>query len=297
MIFHEIREIFNYHLGNTEIFAKHDCRNVFEKAIKDCESTGFDGLSGKKILDLGCGQRFSFSLQCAAAGADATALDLNYVEPHSLPVTFYETLRHNGLKRAGKSILRRLLFDGKYFELLSGLSGRDLKPYIKNINFIVSDPLSEKYPLPSETSDFIASNAVLEHVENVPQFASEVFRLLKKGGFFYGLIHNFYSISGGHNLDWAYPDTSPPKNIPPWDHIRENRFPSWVPLNRLLPEEYQRAFSEKLKILLFSERDANHDPGGIEGEQFYTPEIAEELSQYPKELLLTRAWCIICQKK
>jgi hypothetical protein len=35
---------------------------------------------------------------------------------------------------------------------------------------------------------------------------------------------------------------------------------------------------------------------GFEGERFLTKEISGELSAYPRELLLTRSWCIICQK-
>ena len=48
--------------------------------------------------------------------------------------------------------------------------------------------------------------------------------------------------------------------------------------------------------MLFEERDIHHDPGMLEGERHLTPEIESELSAYPRELLLTRAWCAICRK-
>ena len=31
--------------------------------------------------------------------------------------------------------------------------------------------------------------------------------------------------------------------------------------------------------------------------EFSTEEISYELKEYPRELLLTRSWCIICQKR
>jgi len=40
-----------------------------------------------------------------------------------------------------------------------------------------------------------------------------------------------------------------------------------------------------------------HDLDEPEGERFLTPAIEAELSQYPRELLLTRAWRIIARKR
>lgn len=296
-MFREIRELLSYHKKYGQRFAEHDCKNVFEKAIKDLNSLGFGTLEGKKVLDLGCGQRFPFALQCAAAGADVTALDLDYVKPDTLPLAFLRTVKYNGLKRACKSLLRKLLFDKSYYCYAERTAGKPLQNYCSRINFVVADPEAETYPLPSNSFDLIASNAVIEHVDNVSRFAAEICRLLRMGGYFYGIIHNFYSLSGGHNLEWAFPDEQPSQKVLPWDHLRDNRFPSWAPLNRLLPEEYQKAFSEHLEILLFEGRDINHDPGGLEGERFLTSEVAAELTAYPRELLLNRSWCIICRKR
>jgi hypothetical protein len=129
---------------------------------------------------------------------------------------------------------------------------------------------------------------VVEHVVDVVGFAAEIKRLLLPGGYSYGIIHNFYSLSGGHNLEWAYPDECPSLKVPLWDHLRESGFPSWAYLNRLKPEEYLNAFSRELEIILFEGRDINHNPGGLEGELLLTPELCAELAAYPRELLLTR---------
>jgi len=292
----EVRELFSYHSKSTTRFAEHDVHNVFEKAMRGLGQCGFDDIRGKRVLDLGCGQRYPFALQCAAADAKVTALDVNYVQPDFLPLAFYRAMKHNGIKRAVKSTLRRVLWDSRYYDALEASAARPLRSHRSRIHFVVSDPISVSYPLPSNSFDLIASNAVLEHVLDVPGFAADVARLLDSGGFFYAIIHNFHSLSGGHNLEWAFPDESPSIHVPPWDHLRENRFPAWTYLNHYKPEQFKDAFSKHLSVLHFEGVGINHDPGEPEGERFLTPDVAAELTSYPRDLLLTRSWCMICRK-
>jgi SAM-dependent methyltransferase len=295
-IFQEIKDIYHYHERSTRDFAKHDYNNVYKKAIKDLGAFGFGSVKGKEVLDLGCGARFPFSLLAASEGANITALDISYVKPHALPVFFWKIARANGIKRAAKSVMRKALFDKMYLKQMEASAGMDLSPFIPKINFILADPTAADYPLPSDKYDLIASNAVLEHVDNVKKYFVEVSRLLKKGGLSYGHIHSYYSISGGHNLECAFPDTSPSSRVAPWDHLRSNQYPTHIYLNKLKPEDYKAAAAASLEVLLFEGRDINHNSGGLEGEKFLTPEVQIELPQYPRELLLTRSYCIICRK-
>jgi SAM-dependent methyltransferase len=292
----EARELLVYHAGSTTRFAEHDVHNVFGKAMRDLRSAGFGALAGKSVLDLGCGQRFAFALQCAAAGARVTALDTDYVRPDALPIALCRIARQNGVKRAVKSAVRRVLWDGRYYAALERSAGKPLRPFRSRIEFAVADPTGAHFPLPSGSFDLIASNAVLEHVTDVPGFAAEVARLLRPGGYFHAIIHNFYSLSGGHNLDWAFPDEHAPTDVPPWDHLRANRFPAWTTLNRLRPEQYRDAFAEHLEIVDFSGAGVDHDLGRPEGGRFLTTEVAAELASYPRDLLLTRLWRMICKK-
>ena len=142
----------------------------------------------------------------------------------------------------------------------------------------------------------VVCNAVLQHVPDVGQFGLEIKEILKREAIFHISYHNFHSLSGSHNPYWAYPDSSPPSKIPPCDHLRKNKFPSFANLNKVKPDEVRDVFSKYSASTLFEGRDINHDPGKYEGKKFYTEEIANELSTYPKELLLTRSYCLIGRK-
>lgn len=184
MFIRELRELTNYHLRNCRRFAEHDCLNVFKKAQNDLRVFGIESLANKNVLDLGCGQRFPFALQCAAKGAKVTALDLNYVKPGRLWKSLYNTTKHNGAKRAAKSLIRKLFFDQLYYNALEKAAGKPLRSFQSGIAFVVADAECADYPLPPDSFDLIVSNAnaVLEHVAHVPRFVAEIKRLLRGGG-------------------------------------------------------------------------------------------------------------------
>lgn len=290
-----IRSLWQYHSANAERHASHDFANVFEKTFRDLRAYGVDDLKGLKLLDLGCGQRFPLSLMAASRGATVTALDVTWIEPRLTPAAVVRTARHSGVSRAGKTLVRSLAFDRRYYRRLEKLSGAQ-RADAASIEFVRADPHAGRYPLESGAYDLAISIAVLEHVKDVTAVAAEVSRVLRPGGVFYGIIHNYYSLSGGHRLEWAYPDEHAPADIQPWDHLRECRYPPDYYLNRLKPEEYREALGGALDVLLFERRDEEHDPGGLEGEQYLVGDTAKALSEYPRELLLTRSWCVIARK-
>jgi SAM-dependent methyltransferase len=297
MVHREIRELLAYHRRWTERFARHDVRSVYGRCRADLERAGFGSIAGRRVLDLGCGPMFAFALQCAADGARVTALDTAYVRPDPLPLAFARTLALGGAKQAVKSAARRLLFSKRYYDALEREAGRPLRRHARDIAFATADAASSSYPLESGSFDLVASNAVLEHVADVPAFAREVARILAPGGWFYAIVHNFYSLSGGHHPDWAYADERPSERVPPWDHLRENRHPAFVHLNRLRPEEYSAALGGPLDVVVFEGRGIDHGAPATEGERFLTPEVAAGLSAYPRELLLTRLWCVIARRR
>lgn len=272
MLVKEFKELFTYQYKYVKNHARHDYQNVFCKAMRDLRPFGIASLTDKRVLDLGCGQRFPFALLLAANGADVTALDIDYVQPDFLPVAAWRIFQHSGLKRAAKSITRRLLFDRKYYHTLEFCAERPFKSASSRISFVVADPNSSRYSLSSNYFDLIVSNAVVEHIKDISGFVSEIHRLLKREGIFHAIIHNFYSLSGGHNLEWAYPDENPSTKVPPWDHLRGNKFPPFVYLNRLKPDKYLTAFKKYLKILLFEPRDINMIKVAMKANSFLHPQ-------------------------
>ena len=293
----QTRELLEYHRRWTRRFAEHDVRNVFERAERDLKKVGFGELEGSRVLDIGCGPRYGFALQCAARGARATALDTKYVEPAALPVYLWRTLVHDGARGALKAALRRSAFDGIYYDALEEASGTSLRQLASELEFVAADEQENRYELPSASFDLVAAIAMLEHVADVDSFAAETERLLRPGGFFYAIIHNYYSLSGGHNPEWAYPEDAPSERVPAWDHLRQGLHPASVYLNMLKPDQYRGAFSKHLEILVFEGRGADHDVGGMEGEHLLAGAIETELASYPKELLLTRLWCLIGRRR
>lgn len=290
-----IRSLARYHRDHDRQVARHDYADVFEKTTRDLARVGLGAWSGKQVLDVGCGQRLPFSLIAASRGAQVTALDAEYVDPRHPFGALLPTAQAGGLTRALMTFTRQMLFDRAYFRTLFDISGADWSA-TERIRFRRLDVTTGVYPLQSDSFDVAASNAVAEHIADLPGFLGEVARVLRPGGLFHCLIHNYYSLSGGHNLDWAYPDESPPAHVPPWDHLRGNRRPAHLYLNMLRPEEYREAFAAVFDVLMFEPRDAQHDPGGEEGRRFLTPEVREELRDYPEELLLTRAFAVVGRK-
>lgn len=292
----QLQQLFTYHTKWASRFAAHDVHSVFGRAVHDLEAHGFGELRGKRVLDLGCGPMYACALQFAACGSKATALDARYVHPGCLPVVFGRAVRHDGFEAAVKLAVRRVLFAPQYYRALEAEAQKKLRAHRSEIEFVTSDPSGSTYPLTPCSFDLVVANAVLEHVEDVSMLAQEIRRLLNPGGYFYAIIHNFYSLSGGHCPEWAYPDTDPSLRVPPWDHLREGRFPATPFLNRLTPQEYRDALSSCLNVLLFEGRDIDHAPGGLEGERFLAGQVAAELARYPRELLLTRLWCALCRR-
>lgn len=295
-MFAEARALFRYNTRFLDHSVRHEVQNVFQNSMNELSRLGFDGCNGKRILDFGCGQRYQFALQCAAGGAIVTALDVDYIHPDFLPLSFMKSVYHGGIKRAVKSLVRRILFDRRYFHALEQEAQTPLLRFRDKIKFTVVKPHDSAYKLPSDSFDLIFSNAVLEHVADLKVVASEISRMLVTGGFFYAIVHNYFSVSGGHDLEWRFPDEFASEKVAPWDHLRGNRSPAKVFLNCCRPEEITDAFGYYLEIIQFDGIDKDNHVGGYEGERFLHGATAEALTDYPRELLLTRAWRLICRK-
>ena len=116
----------------------------------------------------------------------------------------------------------------------------------------------------------------------------------KRGGVCHIAIHLFPSLSGGHHMGWAFPDQSVPDDVPPWDHLRENRHPAHVYLNQLKESDYRREFEAEFRRLELLDWITTW----TEGETLLTPTIMAELAgRYTKEDLLKREILVIGRRR
>jgi SAM-dependent methyltransferase len=240
-----------------------------------------------RILEIGCGQRASQTILFQAAGAHAIGIDREVPTYHLRVKRFFRIIKINGLERAIKSLCRHFCFDHQFFKQLSRRTGKNLPPAGVNVGLMNAAKLA----FPDDSFDFIFSSLVFEHIDDVPAAVAEVNRVLKPEGTAWINIHLFPSLSGGHHKDWTDPRKWPSTPVPPWDHLRENRYPADHSLNKLRLGDYRRIFAESLEVMA---------EGLVrEGEQILTPQLETELAQrgYHKDDLLVREVAFRCRKR
>jgi ubiquinone/menaquinone biosynthesis C-methylase UbiE len=184
-----------------------------------------------------------------------------------------------------KTFMGRILVQRRYYFYLKEACNSPLK--FEDLDIRQMDVTNLSFD--DDEFDIVISNAVFEHVQDVPGAIRELKRVMKKGAITYHLIHLFTSLSGGHNLKWSNPDEYVPNNIPPWDHLRKNLFPAHVYLNKLRMNDYIQIFENDFTIL-------ECKVGKKEGKKLLTSEIKNELSEYSKDELITRDLIIIAKK-
>jgi SAM-dependent methyltransferase len=240
-----------------------------------------------RILEIGCGQRASQTILFQAAGAPAIGIDREFPTCHLGLKRFFRIIRINGLERALKSLCRHFFFDYPFFRRLSRQTGKNLPP--ERVDVCLMD--AAQLAFPDDAFDFIFSSLVFEHIGDVPGAVAEVNRVLRPGGTAWINVHLFPSLSGGHHKDWTDPRKWPSPQVPPWDHLRENRYPADNSLNKLRLGDYRRLFAASLEV--------KEESLVLEGEHILTPELAAELAQrgYLKDELLVREVAFRCRKK
>jgi len=238
------------------------------------------------ILDVGCGQTATQVILFKADGADVVGIDMEVPTYKMSLQTFRQVIRNNGADRALKSLLRHLLFDRKFFSELSLRYGKSIS--LDQLDTRLMDATSLTFP--DNCFDFIYSAWAFEHIDNVALAIKELNRVLKPAGVAWIGIHLFPSLSGGHHLDWIWPDRSSSDTVPPWDHLLDKRYPVNTYLNEYRLEQYRGIFQQHINI--FDEKLT------YEGEKFLTPETENILLNkgYTRENLLTRTVTFLCRK-
>lgn len=227
----------------------------------------------KTILDFGCGIRSPMTKCLADDGAFAIGIDpkLGSVQYGSrrerfLRHTLYTPLVH-------KRFLRALRYASNRSKLL------DHAPPL-----LVAD--GENLPFKSETFDGAISFSVMEHVMNLDAVLRELARVLKPDGVCAHQFHLYRSMTGGHNIEYDLKGKPVFGNVPPWAHLRGYKDKAVSGLNRLREADFREAFERFFEILEW-------DLEKLEGEEWLTPQIEEELDDYDRDELLRRSIFVV----
>lgn len=145
-------------------------------------------------------------------------------------------------------------------------------------------------PFAAASFDLAISNAAFEHFLDVPAVLADLHRVLRPGGMIWAGVHLFTSPSGGHNVSFTqFPLRSLPPGAEPWDHLRGQRRPFSVPLNRWRKAQYLEAFAERFEVV-------RSYCGLREGERWLTPQIQAELADYTADELTCATLVIVARK-
>jgi len=237
------------------------------------------------VLDLGCGQRFSATLLFRAFGARVTGIDTDVLDPRFGAGAWLRIARRNGLERFAKSFVRHALFDRPYYRELSRKAGRPLRFPGLDVRLMDAGAIA----FADAHFDLVHSNAVFEHLADVPRVLAETARILRPKGLATIVVHLFPSLSGGHDPEWAFPDEAPSRRVPPWGHLRKPGAPGGVFLNRWRATQFLEAFEARFRILEVERR--------TEGDRLLTPDLERELSAYTREDLLTRTLRVVLGRR
>ncbi len=263
------RSVYRHHRDRTEAMAAWDAGNV-DDVVSSVASQ-----KCPRVLDLGCGSRAGVVLGLMARGVPAIGIDYDDPQPRIAPRSWLRIARHNGAERAVKTAARQLAFDRRYYAELERRLGT--LPWDR-LDVRCGD--AHQLAFDDDQFSFVYSATVFEHLEHPEQASAEIARVLRPGGEACLRIHLWPSPSGGHALDWA--GDEPPKNspVPPWDHLRENRFPAHVYLNKKRAADYLAGFEPHFEIL--------QEAYQVEGTELLTSELRRELAEWSEEDLTRR---------
>lgn len=259
----------------------------FQRMQRDLARHGIDEIQGLRVLDVGCGKMYWFTLLLKLFGANPTGIDIEYVQRGYSPLKYWRIFTTNGLERAAKTLYWDVLYGGDYYRVLAKEAGRQIP---RHLELDLRQQSITGLPYADNTFDLVVSHEVFEHLPDLEASVKKMNQVMKPGALTYLYVHNYTSISGGHHIEWKHPDENPSERVPPWDHLRENRFPeipSWI--NRQREQVYRDVFEREFTILDWLTYS-------IEGEELLTADIRTELSDYTEEELLKKGFIIVAQK-
>jgi SAM-dependent methyltransferase len=249
-------------------------------------------LAGAKTFEIGFGTRAGIMIALASLGVDAYGVDLDAPLLHGSWSELQNMYRLNGTERVLKSFIRFYIFDAIWRRrLASELKRRGRELVVPENRLLFQDAASVDWP--DQSLDLITSESVFEHIPqpSLDVLLAKMARWLKPTGIALIRPDVFTGISGGHLLEWFDLKENKARRSEPWEHLRKKRYQGNVYLNEFTRADYRRMFSEYFEIL----EENVVDPD--QGRQFYTPEVARDLSAYGEDELFSNGVQFILRTK
>jgi SAM-dependent methyltransferase len=267
-----------------KIVARHDYK-AFQNLLQRIKPFIYD-VTDINVLDIGCGIRAPFTLLFHSLGARVVGIDVDVPTRGINLAKYRRILATGGSKRLFMRLVADFYYDRVYYEELQKIA--DFPLNFEGVDLREMDACRTTF---EEEFDLVTSNAVFEHIKNVDAVLKEMKRIMKQNALIHAEIHLFPSLTGGHNILWSNPDTQQVilGKVPPWDHLRKQKYPVDPSLNRLRESDYYRLFSKNFEILKWITEYE-------EPEHYLTPELSSEISEYSREELLKRAIVVIARR-
>ncbi|HUD23593.1 MAG TPA: hypothetical protein VMQ60_12180 [Acidobacteriaceae bacterium] len=244
-------------------------------------------LTACKVIEIGYGARPNRLIWFFGQGVDITGIDLDQPILRGTPGEFLRVYRKNGWERALKTVTRWFINERQLRRaLLADLSRQRGKTVqLAPQRLVVGNAASEDFWARHHGANYIFSEDVFEHIP--PGALQRILPIMAASmdpnGVAYVKPMVYTGICGGHHIEW-YPHTlNQQRNrlTEPWEHLRKNRHPANTYLNKLSLADYRKLFSMHFDILQETCVRPNL------GSQFMTPEIRQDLIQYPDEELFS----------
>lgn len=252
-------------------------------------------LGDARVLEVGFGAQPFRLLALLSMGIDARGVDPEVPLLENCWVELAEMIRRNGLERAAKSLGRAMLFDRperRAFAASLQEHGHTLR--VARDRFVIGD--AAELELESGTVDLVYSEDVFEHirVESLPAIVAKLAHWLHPEGIALIRPTVFTGITGGHLLEWsphAVMHGWRGRRSEPWEHLRQRRWSANTQLNAFSRRDYRELLGKRLQIV--EERVKHRDLG----RQYLTPEVRDELRDYPDEELFSNQVLFVVRRR
>jgi SAM-dependent methyltransferase len=244
-----------------------------------------------RVLEIGYGTRPLRMLWLWHHGIDVHGVDLDYPLLRFSPARLRQMAKTNGIERALKSAVRYAVLDRRqYGAMQKTLIDRSaLKPGASfwgdfAARLTVQNAADPAFWATAGRFDFIYSVDVFEHIPKpqVDGIVTAMAGALEANGVALIRPDLFTGISGSHRPEWYKERLGETfvRKAPPWDHLRQNRYPANSYLNGMRLGEYEEIFAAHLTIA-----ERNPIDYGL-GREYLTAGVRAELKDYSEDELL-----------